>query len=81
MHLKIFLLEMTMAIEAKHVQNVYQKVLYQNGVYGANLKSKMAATEEQNLTLDPMGNTPEDLLGIEASLGHKCSLERPSPKL
>ena len=37
-------------------------VLYQNYVFGADPKSKMAAIAGQNLTLDPMGNTLKDLL-------------------
>ena len=37
-------------------------VLYQNYVFGADPKSKRAATAGQSLTLDPMGNTFKDLL-------------------
>ena len=37
-------------------------VLYQNCVFGADLKSKMAAIAGQSLTLDPMGNALKDLL-------------------
>ena len=37
-------------------------VLYQNRVFGADPKSKMAATAGQSLTLDLIGNTLKDLL-------------------
>ena len=43
--------------------NDHWNVLYQNSVLSANLKSKMAATVGHSITLDPIGNTLEDLLG------------------
>ena len=42
--------------------NVNWKVLYQSRVFDADRNSKMAATVEHSLTLDPMGNTLKDLL-------------------
>ena len=35
--------------------NDHCKVLYQNRVFGADRNSKMAATAEHSLALDPMG--------------------------
>ena len=42
--------------------NVHLKVFYQNLVFDADPNSKMAATVEHSLTLDPKGNTLKDLL-------------------
>ena len=39
--------------------NDHWKVLYQSHGFGADRKSKMAATVEHSLTLNPMGNTFE----------------------
>ena len=44
-------------------RNDYQVVLFQICSFGTDQKSKMAAIAGQSLTLDPMGNTLEDLLG------------------
>ena len=58
----IFLSETTLPMELLYCVNDPLVVLYQNRVFGADPKSKMAAIAGQNLTLDPMGNTLKDLL-------------------
>ena len=48
--------------DGKYDVNNLCVVLYQNYVFGADPKFKMAATAGQSLTLDPIGNTFKDLL-------------------
>ena len=42
--------------------NIHWKGLYQKSVFGAVQNSKMAATVDHSLTLDPMGNVLDGLL-------------------
>ena len=58
----VFLSGTTLPMELLYCENDPSVVLYQNPVFGADPKSKMAANAGQNLTLDPMGNTLKDLL-------------------
>ena len=52
---KRFFSEIIWTIESKLHRNDHWKVLYTVSVLYADRKSKMAATEEHRLTLDPMG--------------------------
>jgi hypothetical protein len=50
-----FFSETTNMIKAKLYRNVHWMVLYKLYVFYSDMKFKMAATAELNLTLDPMG--------------------------
>jgi hypothetical protein len=50
-----FFSETTNMIKAKLFMNVHRIVLYNLKVFCSDMKFKMAATAELNLTLDPMG--------------------------
>ena len=60
--LKSFFSETTKSMKIVFCRNVPWMVLYKVYVFFADRKSKMAATAEHSLTLDPMGHTFEDLL-------------------
>jgi hypothetical protein len=50
-----FFSEITNMIKAEPYKNVHWMVLYELYVFCSDMKFKMAATAELNLTLDPMG--------------------------
>jgi hypothetical protein len=73
---KIFLSETTQPMELYHHRNADLVVLYQVCYFCANRKSKMAATGQLSLTLDPMGISFKDLFFNEIPIGSNGKINR-----
>ena len=73
---KCFFSETTLTVETKLPRNDHWQVLYKFSVFYAGRKSKMAATAEHRLTLDPMGKYSNAFFS-ESQTVHECSLDGP----